>query len=210
MNINDVIVEVPDGWEQPTPEMILSMLERRKRIFRGFCQLEATQGFLAPPIALSSSKGQDSVRILTTRVLEEILESLDSSLPDHVLEELIDALNFLLAIPCLDDEAPLDLLASKMSEVVWPYPKVRPGQDYTGAPALEAYLIHLSALLESLRNRAWQKRSQSLYFDGWLPLINFVTYVWKAITEEFDTWDHFCWFYLAKEAVLQFRLDTNY
>jgi len=210
MNINDVPVVVPTTWSWPTLNVIQDLLERRCKVFRGFCELEATQGFLAYPTALSSSKGQDMVRILTTRVLEEILESQEASDPAHVLEELIDALNFLLAIACLDEETPRLLLCTQMAKAVDPYPLQRLEATYSGSAALKAFLLNLNPMLETLRNRAWQRRTQSLYFEGWEPLINFIVAVWRAIVMEFDSWEQFCWFYVAKEAVLQFRLTTNY
>ena len=100
MNIHDVKVELP---EESAQEFWIDFVLRRKERFYAFCKVEnLNEGLVQPNISLSSAKGQEAFRILAFRIIEEAAESLQANEPEHKLEEMTDAINYVLSVPYLD------------------------------------------------------------------------------------------------------------
>lgn len=189
------------------------MITTRMAVFTRFGELEVTnRGRAQIFMPLWSKAGQDVARNFLMRSLEEVMEAADSLDPDHVKEELIDSLFYLISIWVMDpglnptEDLP-DFLTSVFNEI----PSVSWGQ---GAKVTyhfsEEFLWAMSRFLETLRNRTWQRSVQQPYFNG---LDSFKILIWTWMREYlplFDSEDQFFAFCKAKHQVLIFRLDTNY
>lgn len=210
MNINDITIDpaalsaiLPDyaGWE-----VLLGM---RQKTMAGFAELECRQGIVRYPVSLASKPGQEMVRLFLMRSVEEVLEALDSVSEDHHLEELIDALNYMLIIPML--EGPNRFIVHHWLELCaegWSLG--RDQSDHGQKVDLHQYLQTAAPLLERLRNRAWQWTAQDTYFNGWAELRTFIRLGVANLTREFPDWETFRSFFIRKDAVLQFRLQSRY
>lgn len=230
-------MNVIDCWpkEDTLPLQLLSnshvawqmLFELRIQSYVGFAQLEEFQGFLRPQQSLSTTWGQEMVRILFARGIEEMLESRDSNDKFHFQEEMIDALNYLMAIPVLDplyNNVALNLHAAcengfregidwcKLSDDTWSWDTVYKTYREAGTRAIYGILDPANDMLEKLRNRAWQNSPQSTYFDGWPFVARFLRAVVCEISKTafWGDWKTFVEFFVAKDKVLQFRLRSKY
>lgn len=188
-----------------------ALLERRRNTFLGYCETEKGRGGIDPDIPLNMPKGQEQVRVLFARCLEEILEALDSREIDHYKEELIDALNFgtsmLFFFPKWRENENLVELAEILDQI--PH-MVSFSVNMPPSTLFMGVAKGYSRLLEKLRNRAWQKRTQQPYFTGETDMLAAIQNLWMIVAGEFDSWEEFCSFFLAKDEVLKFRLRTKY
>lgn len=204
MNIHTVTIdEVPPILLQPTIGAWVEILHRRRKIYQGFLEVEAKKGYLriAP---LDSAAGQENVRILLMRTLEELLESHHASASPHVLEELVDALNFFLGIHVGVPEPAYAATAGVLQQA-W-----IARFDSTSLSFLNSVVLAFHPLLESLRNRSWQNQVQHSYFMGSPALFELTETLTAQLFGRFSSWEQFIDYYLRKEAVLQFRLETQY
>ena len=215
MNVDHYLSELPLGGT------LTELLDLRKKTFHGFCAVEVQQGGLDPLVPLTTPRGQESVRVLVMRTLEEVMEAYHSHEKTHYQEEWVDAVNFatsLLFLPHQNQaKAFLDFIhlgaSLQLEDEVGQY---KPASwdsirtIFNRQFVTDTLLMKAHPLLETLRNRAWQNQVQNPHFMGSTPLIHFVYEVWFYAIEANGGWDHFCQMYKAKDAVLQFRLSTNY
>lgn len=214
------MVNILDHWPEDgellafpqTQRGWVALLQLRKETFQGFVTIEERTGFLQSNMPLSSPKGQDALRLLFFRCLEELVEGLEAQDPMHVKEEVIDAFNYFLGIPLLDSSISLDAIATEISKECWP--PAHPTYTFGELVPLEDIPLRLLQeswrLLDTLRNRAWQNRAQSVYFDGYPALLPFIGKGTALFLSVFLDWTEFVRFYIAKDRVLQFRLRSNY
>lgn len=228
MNVNDFITErLPGELEDPTPEAWEILLDYRQDTFLGFLRVEEANGGIQSNVSLSTKQGQESVRMLFARTLEEYFEARSSGTKQHFLEELIDALNYGMSILFLESR-PTEM--KKVAEALsteflkaqdsWDGHCVAwfADSDQVSLEVIckwEENLLGLAEesdlMLSSLRNRAWQESVQSPYFDGWPQLVAWVAVLALLIFELFDfDWDSFVQLFVAKDKVLQFRLRSAY
>ena len=209
MNVNDIIPTIDPATipDRPSVDVIEIMLGLRKKTYSGFAQLEATRGFLLPEVSLSSSKGQEIVRILIMRGIEEVLEFTEANDRAHQLEELIDAWNYFISLTILDPKLDQFQAITGLSEAFTyaNFGTTDQQYDVTG-PILRV----ISPFLATLRNRPWQNHAQSLYFDGYPQLLELLYVVTQTLATYFNSWEEFYLYFLAKDDVLQFRLRTRY
>lgn len=207
MNIRDywpLTDEVPC-----TEEVWFSLLQMRLSTFQGFAEIEKKQGIIHPTVSVSTAHGQEVLRMLAFRTLEELGEAYLSVEPDHYYEELIDAFNYLTSALLLsgqiDEKLPalfVEAFENRNTEVVGFPPELNHG-------SLGKVTVMLGAELgDSLRNRAWMKNVQNSYFD--LDLFKQLSAVFIFIFRLFPDFKTFWCYYVAKDAVLQFRLRSNY
>lgn len=205
-------MNIRDYWPlqsppENTPETWRELIAMRLSTFQGFAEKESQRGLVQPKVNINTSKGQEIMRILAFRVIEELAESFESIDPDHAAEELIDAINYLLSIFLLGEEiAPnLEVELTTLS------------QEYLGTSTSKRITIRdmgqVSVVLgahlgDLLRNRAWMTHAQSTYFDG--DLLKILSPVFQTIFKQFSSFEEFWLFYVAKDNVLQFRLRSNY
>lgn len=203
MNISDLWpVETPEHNSAETWEHLLAL---RTETFTAFAELESKQGFLQPKVSIRTTQGQEMVRILAFRVLEELGEAHMSTSSDHYYEELIDALNYLLSIFVLTGEHdPLmhPSLARLFEEAH------RPATRLTRMQLGDVVILLGAQLGDLLRNRSWMQNTQNPYFDA--SLLEITAPVFSLIFANFDTFEKFWQFFIAKDNVLQFRLRTQY
>lgn len=206
MNIQDFLPEkVPTS---SSVEIWDSLIDLRQKTFTGFLTVEANNGFLRPKVSLATSHGQEMVRILCFRVLEELAEAYDSNDREHYLEELIDAFNYLLSLFLLEGEIPSGL-SEKLHQMTEKY--LDPDQEtvkLTLALMGNATLQLGSKLGDTLRNRAWMNHAQNTFFDG--QLTELLKPVIALILSLFPDFATFYSMYVAKDSVLQFRLKSRY
>lgn len=205
MNVLDVKVE-----SRPmTASTLVEMLSSRREVWRGFAALEEDRGGLPQMVHLSTSRGQEVARSLIMRAIEEVTEAMDSEQREHMLEELIDAMNYLWSLLIIDaprgnavppDSCLLHLLAGRIH---W-------GSGLVSELFLGQFAFLSRHLLAKFRNRPWQNAPQSLYFDGWQELEWFVVTASAHLMSCFKSWDEFCTLWWAKDEVLRFRLRSKY
>ncbi len=210
MNIHDFWPE-PDELPEPTAQGITQLLELRKVTFHGFLQREARRGLLnAQSLSLSSPRGQDAFRLLLFRCLEELMEAQHSVSISHVKEEVIDAVNYFLSLALLDREFHLQALAEELAACVSQCAFCHSGDVQPPAEAAAQLIQNASAVLETLRNRAWQSHAQSAHFDGFELLSTYMCSGLLLLLQYFTGWGEFVSYYIAKDRVLQFRLRSDY
>ncbi len=183
-----------------SPEIWDPILALRRETFMGFLKIEESHGVThnPRPLAIFTRKGQEEVRGLLFRSLEEFWESADSNTPEHEKEELIDAINYLMAT-CfyLPENYPKELL------------KVLPGKrPLVTLPALPSVLDILMRTLEvSFRARPWQETLQSEFktHEYYGMLLAFLGYIVSRFTQR-----EFLEYFIAKNAVLEFRIRSHY
>lgn len=194
------------------------LLQLRGDLFGAFCQRETHNGGIDPSHSLSIPKGQENVRVLFARTVEELLEARDSTERDHFLEELIDAINFGTAIVFLNHGSGvlLDQLADELQGLLEMkhYPVPVPASGPIDLRVFDIRIIRIlqafSPLLEKLRNRAWQNGAQHPYFLGSRQIQIAIRALWAEVMACFDSPEDFIRMYLAKADVLKFRLETKY
>jgi hypothetical protein len=181
----------------------------RKKTWTGFAEIEAKKGIVAPKISLSTSHGQEVTRVLLFRILEEASEALLAEERPHLLEELIDAVNYLMSMFLIDDERPEDdwqlnvLFDTAVQQVDW--------DSELSIEDLGEITIMLGGVLsDKLRNRAWMNHSQDFYFSGRKLFQTILTETFARLLSPFKNFEEFMKYFIAKDMVLQFRLRSNY
>lgn len=216
MNIRDFWDEaIPQSMEIPGAEAWQAILACRASTYRGFAKVEEIHGLVNLDIRLDTAPGQDVLRTMTMRGLEEMLESAGSFDPDHRLEELIDALNFFLNLAVMDKTIDLGRLVQDLSSQFYGFGIVDPLSEplvWTTEInyALIDALTDMAPMLARLRNRSWQNSPQSTFFDGWPETCNFLSSVCYRLLNFFPSWESFVRYFMAKDRVLQFRIKSQY
>ena len=207
MNIFDVKVDLPDE----TPRQFWTrFMDLRKERFYAFCEVEVlNEGLVQPNISLSSARGQEAFRILAFRVIEELAESIDANSIEHKLEEMADAINYVLSIPYLD----LSIISSISvleSCVFLSTSKnfIRSQLDFYDLGTV-SYQLGVETG-DYLRNRVWTKNAQDLYFVGARKLSECLQTILSILFVPFEDFDELRWYLIAKDEVLKFRIRTNY
>jgi len=207
MNIHDVKVDLPD---ETLREFWTRFMDLRKKRFYAFCEVEVhNNGLVQPNISLSSARGQEAFRILAFRVIEELAESIQANSVEHKLEEMADAINYVLSIPYLD----LSIISSTsvLESCIF---LSKPG-NFLGSQ-LDFYDLGGVAYQlgvetgDYLRNRAWTKNAQDLYFVGARKLMECLQIILSVLFVPFVDFDQLRWYLIAKDEVLKFRIRTNY
>ena len=183
------------------------LFERRRSTFFGFCALERERGFLDPPVSLALPKGQDAARLIMFRAIEEFVESGTASSREHLLEELIDSINYIMSLGLLDPDVTIipDLVEAFATFAGW---GIRVNQVQNAD--LANFTYSLAAITDKFRNRAWMANAQDVYFAGTGELRDAMVDCMVIILVGFDSWGSFWRYFVAKDNVLQFRLRTNY
>lgn len=213
MNIVDFMpnIQVLEGQLCNHAELVLSL---RERTFKAFCATEKDKGGIDSSYPLFTTQGQNNVRQLFARMVEELFESDESESREHRLEELIDALNFGLSLVFLGDWLTVEqdhwqeLLLSAMK--VAPVKYLNENSEFSFPSQLYRLGLAFSPLLAKLRNRTWQNSSQHPYFSGNLELINAVAHLYGMVVCNFKDMEEFLAYYIAKDQVLQFRINSRY
>ena len=192
---------------------MMKILDRRRQRFHEYCSIELNQGGIDVSASLSSPKGQENVRVLFSRTIEELFEAFYSESEEHYLEELIDALNFGSSILFLDADD--DIVLRRMVHVashVEALDEVTISLTKLWTPQMIVFNVgkSFSPLLESLRNRAWQKQTQQPYFTGEVQLRTAAVDLFSWIVPQFGNWKKFYSYFIAKDEVLRFRLASGY
>lgn len=201
-----------DNREHVTENEVRKMLDHRTAVHRGFAELEVRKGVLAPQMDFCSTRGQEGIRILVQRTIEEFMEAYTSEDRAHVLEELVDSINYLWILALIDPNAPRDHMVKAIYD----------GLNYTNGDwissankrldiyTIGAFTYAFNGLLEKLRNRAWMHNSQDIYFAGWEDIAFALAVGTRHCRVHFNSWEEFAQYYYAKDLVLQFRLKSKY
>lgn len=211
MNILDFMEEVQVSDENLcNPAEVLFSL--RKQTFHDFCALEVSRGGIDPAYELYTTQGQNNARQLFARMMEEMFESDEADSEPHRLEELIDALNFGLAIVFLGDW--YDDLSFEAREIFLYNINLYARYPTLGSSTFpeQLYLLgqKFSPFLARLRNRTWQHGAQQPYFGGNKELIEAMTTLVNVVRGEFSSTKKFLEYYIAKDKVLQYRIRSKY
>lgn len=213
MNITDSGMWPTAPYPQhSTTEVWMNLIHLRSETFDGFARIEESKGLLRRTVNVNTSHGQDLLRILWFRVLEECAESYLAVDIAHQKEEAIDAMNYLMSTALIDQslmkpEALGALLAFAAREVFTS--DHRPGcMRLVDLGAITKMVC--GDLADTFRNRAWTNEAQDIYFAGLTTLINVIKEVAEILFSQFDSFSDFWQYYVAKDNVLKFRLATNY
>lgn len=190
-------------------ETALEMLIRRRNSFNGFCEVENGQGGIDPKESLVTPAGQNYVRQLFARTMEELLESFDSRDEVHRREELVDALNFGSSMVFLNDSR-MVAVGKYAAELEKRLNTAEYGVDWDAKKLFLEVGLAFDPTLQLLRNRSWQSSTQHQYFLGENTLRESVLDLWVIIARQFESRAAFEHMFFAKDLVLQFRLRTNY
>lgn len=203
MNIKDYM-----GGLAETPvlsdESLDQLIQVRMKTFFGFMEREHSKGIMFAPFDLRTPKGQDVARLLFWRCIEEYAEAINSKDIEHRLEELIDAFNYAAAGFAATNDTDKSYKPTVKDWDPW-----FRGEDPT-EHRLGKLSRNLANVTETFRNRAWMENAQSSYFDGLGEYRAALLYAMKTCAAGFHNWDEFWRFFMAKDAVLQFRLKSNY
>lgn len=209
MNIRDYWDKLPKEVYRNTPELWNYLLDLRAITYKGFASIEAEKGLLKPVGSLNSAMGQEMARMLLFRILEEMGESHDSIDPDHIKEEAIDAVNYLLSLHAIDPDVVSRerLIPALMSAA----DDVDRGWHFSlSATDIGETTIDFSRIGDLLRNRAWMNNAQDTYFSGPYQLIRTIQVTMSKLIHTCADFDDFVRFYVTKNDVLMFRLRSNY
>lgn len=205
MNIQDYWPSQPEPFTS-SEDQWSKLIEMRRQTFMGFAAVEAMHaGVVKPKVNFATVQGQEAIRMLCFRTLEELGESYLSEDKDHYYEELIDAFNYLLSLFCLEGNTPADL-PRFLNDIASELAGIPPKMDLMW---LGEVTVQLGGVLgDYLRNRPWMHNAQSTYFDG--DLIKLIGPTLEAILCLFPDFDLFYRYFVAKDSTLQFRLRSNY
>lgn len=209
MNIHDFWLTEEEIPKDLTTGVVFQLLAMRQQSYTGFARLEEEQGFLSPQTSLATRKGQEMVRILLLRGIEEFLEAIHSDCREHRLEELIDAINYWWSLAIIDSTVDRTPLAIQLQRGLTEDRHTQP-EGWELMNDLQNLLISMHPLFEKLRNRAWQNTAQSTYFDGVPELASFLRFTAAVVVSYFEDWREFYRYYVAKDRVLRFRLRSKY
>lgn len=223
MNIQNYMPELKGRAPALSVAAIEEILANRSKVFRGFAHTEARNGLLVLDRPLCDSKAQDSLRLLVYRYIEELFESADAQDHAHVLEEGIDALNYLISFALIeapyltrDTSGPLNTrLTYRLHECFVSWVSLLESEDtevsigFNISEIMEAITPIFSNLSPKLRNRAWMNETQQTDF-AYDELLNVIEYGTMLILSLFESWDEFWEYFMAKNAVLLFRLESKY
>lgn len=215
MKVDNFLSGITLDTLNPSYEQCLDLLDLRIETFRGFAEIEEGRGFVQPKASFSTSKGQEMLRILLFRVIEEASESYDSVDLTHAKEEAIDAVNYLMSALLLDtaffsrEVLAADLL--HVAEAVFGSRGHVRVSTTIGQMSLGSLSYHIAGTLaDTFRNRAWMEQSQAPYFEGAITAREVFRKVLVILLQVFESWEEFYKFFTAKDMVLQFRLSTKY
>jgi len=208
MNVNEYLPHI-----DPKAYSLSDLIDFREMDFLGFCAREKENGGIDPAVPLYMPKGQENVRVLFARTVEEVLESLESVDEIHRQEELIDAWNFALSMMFLNTGTPSARIKDAFIVAVNKYRRryeALAAEEGRDLKSMEEGLIPFTDLLGKLRNRAWQQNTQHPVFNGTPELLRALAHFHLWVERNFPTPEEFVAMNVAKHRVLEFRLQTNY
>lgn len=212
MKVDDYILTIEEV--RFSSDAIHDLVVRRDKRFKEFAGIEENNGFVRPSVSFSTSQGQEMLRIMLFRVLEEVVESSESEAQLHIQEELIDALNYFMSAVMLDD---LFFTVNKMAELTygtilnhrtWREPgDIEPPGYYSISKIAE---LVAGRMAETFRNRAWMHQTQQSFFHGYRNAAECYVDFLSFVLDYFTGWEEFHRLFVAKDMVLQFRLESKY
>ena len=212
MKVDDYLQEIPEV--RFSLDEVRAIVKLRDKTFRAFASIEKNNGFIRPSVSFSTSQGQEMLRIMLFRVLEEVIESSESKARLHIQEELIDALNYFMSALMIDhhyftiDQVSALTFTTIMNHSTWLEPGTIEPPTYYNIYRV-SYLI-CGRMAETFRNRAWMNQTQQSFFHGYLNAAECYTEFLSFILDYFSSWEEFHRLFVAKDMVLQFRLESKY
>lgn len=191
--------EVRWGW----------LWELRSTTWKGFAEIEAKNGIVKPKVSLNTSYGQEVTRVILFRILEEASESILAEDIKHKKEELIDALNYLMSVFLLDKDCPSGRVLAELFTMI-SEDRVKWGSTFTTEQLGTCTLLLTGILPDKFRNRAWMNQAQDFYFSGRDVLTSTLLESASLMLSAFDDHMDFMKYFVAKDRVLQFRLQSKY
>lgn len=203
-------MNIRDYWPLNPPEVLAQkeweeMVQHRLETFQGFARIEESRGFIKVKVNLSTAYGQETLRLLAFRVLEELGEAHLSTEKDHYYEELIDAFNYLLSMTFIEGKVDPKLI----DQLVASTPVIGKHPSQMNFSMIGYITVELGGRLgDYLRNRPWMNNVQNTFFDG--DLVSLIKTSLEQILSLFPSQKIFYQYFMGKDNVLQFRLRSKY
>lgn len=207
MNILDVSEGVPK-----TTDFLGSMLARQEELMKKYQEIEIQNGFFYPnwPFDLHSNVHQAKLKDFAWRVTEELAEATEALATNdrvHFLEELSDAVHFLLELMVCSEVLPSMSLQAYFNDA---YAYAYTDEKFI-RPRCFDVIEHLGLAMNCLKNKAWKNthlmtdvtKYRSLIRQAWDRMIGLARQA-GLNAEEFYV------LYYKKSMVNQFRQRSNY
>jgi hypothetical protein len=206
LNINDI--QAPSDRPE---ELLKAIFDKQRELLLKYRPIEKANGLLHTediPVNLNCRFGQAQLKDLAWRMTEEITEATDArEHRDHYLEELVDALHFMVELMILADFQPCRDLTFYFDQTHDMFREFE--HEVTIAPY--AIVERIGCAMNCLKNKPW-KQSQMLTdhhkFKGHLEEA-WITFIGLMVCEGLDANDLYD-LYFRKSEVNAFRQRSNY
>lgn len=196
MNIDDVKLEV-----EPT---IGNVFNEQKRLMGVYQVIEGHDY----PVNLDTREGQQRVKDFLWRITEEVGEALDSNLgPNHVKEEMADALHFLIELSIFTEREPS--VRDIFEQYRWT--KGLAAQGRLNNLGLDSLWIKLARVGRTCKNKPWKQTQIPIDQRQFtIDLENMVYEFLQTCRHIFFSHTELYTFYLKKGQVNEFRQRSGY
>ena len=199
MNINDVAS--PEDYPE---DLIGAIFARQRELMKKYHHIESKNGLLQTPdvpVDLHDRFGQARIKDMAWRMTEEFTEATDArEHREHYLEELIDALHFLVELMILGDYQPEESLHDWFDD----FQEAGPTTPYD-------VIERIGCACNTLKQKPWKSshmltdvdKFRSHLVEAWAAFVRLM--ITEGLTPE-DVYD----LYFRKSSVNAFRIRTNY
>ena len=217
MNVDDIKEDVVPTNFTPASDRLDYIFRRQHELFEKYVEIEATNGLCYTkdcPVDIHDRFGQARLKDYFWRVTEELTEAIDAArvhghIPNHTIEELSDALHFLVEAYLLAGftaeywQQPTDKLR---------YMVISAERGYATLEAAAYEVIHVIGCASNcLKQRPWKCTHQLVDIPKFRDLLGealpalVACFVYCGLNE-----DEIITIYFKKSEVNNFRMRSNY
>ena len=194
--------------EEINKEPLQAMFERQKELMNKYHDIELKSGLLQTedcPVNLDDKRGQSRIKDFSWRITEELGEAFDANdknQKDHLLEELIDGLHFLIEMTILTG---YDISNKTLHDYYNKSDKEDPKD------VLYLFIRDLGMMCNCLKNKPWKQTQMKTDKNNFYYQLNKVWEEYILIIKSFNIKEEeIIDIYLRKSQVNKFRQRSNY
>lgn len=195
MNIEDV-KKVPE-----VPNILKAIFERQEELAIKYKEIEGLPDW---PFDIDNPISQVWIKDFLWRICEEIAESMEAYIAKerlHTLEEIADALHFIVEIMILTDTSPPG----------WELPVFKQDDSPLYMDACVRVLFHAGLAGNTLKNKKWKQTHMPTDIPKFKELIRETLWAVLGVFQSMNcTHQDVFSLYFKKSVVNKFRQDTNY